>query len=161
MICYVLFIAEKFPLQHKRKGDQTNFYELILRKHKLHTVRANYEWWEKRFIKIYAGKAYLSLRMWSGKPYRSKQIELLRLDRSHGVGLQKLGFIEMMMTCKPVVAQGDRIYKSDISNVETIATNDGLLFDDFQNWFKDYDLSKDMAILHFTEFRYKEEIKPM
>jgi hypothetical protein len=35
-----------------------------------------------------------------------------------------------------------------------IALNDGLSFADFKAWFQDYDLSKPMAIIHFTDFRY-------
>jgi len=33
-------------------------------------------------------------------------------------------------------------------------TNDGLSFDDWLDWFKDYDLTKPMAIIHFTPMRY-------
>lgn len=36
---------------------------------KRHTIRANYEFWAKRFEKIAAGEAVLSIREWVGKPY--------------------------------------------------------------------------------------------
>ncbi len=36
----------------------------------------------------------------------------------------------------------------------TLARNDGLSLEDWEAWFKDYDLSKPMAIIHFTPFRY-------
>ena len=39
---------------------------------KLHTIRANYPLWEKRIKDIQEGHAVLSVRQWSGKPYRSK-----------------------------------------------------------------------------------------
>ena len=35
-----------------------------------------------------------------------------------------------------------------------LANNDGLDFDDFVDWFKQYDLTKPMAVIHFTNFRY-------
>ena len=35
-----------------------------------------------------------------------------------------------------------------------IALNDGLSFEDWENWFKNYDLAQPMAIIHFTKFRY-------
>ena len=35
-----------------------------------------------------------------------------------------------------------------------IANNDGLSLDDWKEWFKGYDLSQSMAIIHFTKFRY-------
>ena len=35
-----------------------------------------------------------------------------------------------------------------------LAKNDGLSLDDFKAWFKSYDLSQPMAIIHFTSFRY-------
>lgn len=37
---------------------------------------------------------------------------------------------------------------------QTIAKNDGLTPDQFNSWFKNYDLSQPMAIIHFTPFRY-------
>jgi hypothetical protein len=38
--------------------------------------------------------------------------------------------------------------------VPIIAKNDGLTKEDFTAWFKPYNLSEPMAILHFTNFRY-------
>lgn len=37
---------------------------------------------------------------------------------------------------------------------EILANNDGLSKEDWQEWFRGYDLSKPMAIIHFTKFRY-------
>ena len=37
---------------------------------------------------------------------------------------------------------------------EELAKNDGLSLEDFTAWFKGYDLSETMAIIHFTPFRY-------
>ena len=38
--------------------------------------------------------------------------------------------------------------------MEQQKTNDGLSLDDWFSWFNDYNLSKPMAIIHFTNFRY-------
>jgi hypothetical protein len=35
-----------------------------------------------------------------------------------------------------------------------LSKNDGLSLPDFKAWFKNYDLSEPMAIIHFTKFRY-------
>ena len=39
-------------------------------------------------------------------------------------------------------------------NCWDVAHNDGLNFTDWRNWFKNYDHTKPMAIIHFTKFRY-------
>ena len=39
--------------------------------------------------------------------------------------------------------------------LEEIAHNDGLSFEDWAAWFKGADTSQDMAIIHFTSFRYE------
>jgi len=39
-------------------------------------------------------------------------------------------------------------------NYLQLANNDGLSAEDFEAWFKGYNLSEPMAIIHFTEFRY-------
>jgi len=52
-----------------------------------------------------------------------------------------------------MLVNGDYCF-TDIEN--SIARNDGLSFDDFEEWFKDYDLSKPMAIIHYSDFRYSD-----
>ena len=37
---------------------------------------------------------------------------------------------------------------------EELAINDGLSLKDWTDWFKSYDLSKPLAIIHFTRYRY-------
>lgn len=49
---------------------------------KIHTIRANYDLWAKRFEEIERGEACLAVRKWTGKPYRSPQIEIARLTKS-------------------------------------------------------------------------------
>jgi hypothetical protein len=43
---------------------------------------------------------------------------------------------------------------TDSMEISELAKNDGLSENDFCEWFRKYDLSKPMAIIHFTNFRY-------
>lgn len=154
MKTYVLIVSERFPKTHKRAGEQTNFTGKIYSTNcklpfppyspKIHTIRGNYDLWRKRFDQIEAGKAILSVRVWSGLPYKSKQQEIFKFDATRKIGIQKLedpsNFVFAPINGKAI-------------NWETIAKNDGLSFDDFCDWFKVRN-NKPMAIIHFTEFRY-------
>ena len=170
MITYYLTLSQVFPSTHPREGQQTGFKEKVLRavcktgerylsdiRPKIHTIRANYEFWRKRFEKIAAGEAVLSIREWVGKPYGrgSTQREIALLTREDGIGIQKLEFRRKEGTAKFVdgilrpFADGKRIDRT-----ERLANNDGLSFEDWEAWFKGYDLSKPLAIIHFTKLRY-------
>lgn len=148
-----------FPTTHKRAGEPTDFKGKLLKAiqkdynsgvhPKVHTIRANYELWKKRFDEINAGRACLCVRQWSGKPYQSKQIEIARLTREDGIGIQKLKIHEtepypFVYTDKSTIPV-DR---------HELAINDGLSLEDWLEWFKGYDYSAPMAIIHFTSFRY-------
>ena len=102
---------------------------------------------EGRFEKIEKGEACLSVRYWTGKPYRSKQVEIARLTREDGIGLQQLSFSFGDIT-KP------RIKNDNDPTPQTLAKNDGLSFTDWFNWFRGYNLTNPLAIIHFTPFRY-------
>ena len=150
MKTYVLTLSDSFPANHAMHGKPTYFREKfygtpgMLRK--LHTIRANYTLWAKRFKEIAAGDACLSVREWLDAPYRSKQREIARLTADDGVGIQKLTFFAGRIIY-PTVGQ----YQP---SVKEIANNDGLGATEWVDWFKNYDLSKPLAIIHFTKFRY-------
>lgn len=161
--CYVLMVARVFPFEHPRKGEDTNFKQFIMKQKKIHTIRGNYDLWKKRIDKINTGEAYLSLRQWEGKAYHSKQPEFLSIDK---IGLQKLTIVDhgnfwYMRIDSPdgtPKIHSDCIdgggYRHDMRMFEMLSSNDGLGIVDFKNWFEKYDLSKPMAIIHFTGFRY-------
>ncbi len=143
-------VSKQFPKTHPRSGQDTRFVYNIQRLfsnecEKIHTIRANYDFWSKRAKEINEGKAVLSIRYWSGKPYNSKQVEICRLEK---IGIEKLedptNFVFAPIEGKPI-------------NWETIAINDGLTFEDFCDWFKVRTKSP-MAIIHFTDFRYSSLI---
>ena len=147
MKTYVITISEKFPKTHIKAGQKTRFIDKIINKHKIHTIRSNYALWHKRFEEIDKGKACLSVRVWEGVAYKSKQREIFVFYKSDGIGLQKISFDSSIYSFKI----------EDVTEFNTtyeLAKNDGLDLLNFEFWFKDYDLSEPMAIIHFTNFRY-------
>lgn len=154
MKTYVLIVSTHFPKGHINEGKETYFVDRIhygsilgftAPGYKKHTIRRNYELWKKRFEQIDKGKARLSVRIWTGKPYRSKQKEVYSFSKSDGIGVQKLEkdfgwFID------------DR--DSDVTNVE-LSANDGLTTKEFIDWFRDVKRNEPLAIIHFTPFRYQ------
>jgi hypothetical protein len=153
MKTYYLTLSQVFPSTHPRAGEPTYFRE-NLRRSKLHTIRANYDFWRKRFEKIAIGEAVLSVREWVGKPYgkHSSMRELALLTREDGIAIQKLEF--PFGTLNEVVIEDAKRVSLFSGIAETLARNDGLSPEDWGEWFKCYDLSKPMAIIHFTNFRY-------
>ena len=165
MKTYVLTVSRYFPTTHKRKGEETFFIDRILAGQtiysnmwkKIHTIRANYELWAKRIKDVKEGKAILSIRYWSGKPYNSKQVEVCQLDKNSGCGVQKVTFEDELkwgyIEIHPELAKMKPIPIFEDGRISGIAKNDGLSLEDFKEWFKNYDL-KPMAIIHFTHFRF-------
>lgn len=145
MKIYVLTVSRFFPSTHLRKGEPTEFFPNIDAGVKKHTIRENYELWKKRIDEVNAGIAVISLRYWSGKPYCSPQIEHKQFGKGE-IGIQKLtvGFVRGHSI--------DDVYKDTPSTV--IASNDGLSFLNFQDWFRKVKDQDEMAIIHFTNFRY-------
>lgn len=155
---YVITLSQVFPVTHIRKGEPTGFKDKFLaaigkaegKWLKVHTIRANYDLWKKRFDEIEAGRACLCIRQWTGKPYCSKQVELAVLTKEDGIGLQSVEFNSDFSS--QTVDEG--IFRVTRYNVKKFAHNDGLSVEDWKEWFKKYDISKKLAIIHFTKFRY-------
>jgi hypothetical protein len=78
MKTHVLIVSRTFPKTHPAAGEETHFVESIKNKIKTTTIRGNYEYWSNIVNSVNAGKAILSIRYWSDKPYRSKQVEFVR-----------------------------------------------------------------------------------
>ena len=143
MKIYVLTLAKNFMQSHPKAGQPTHFFKKIQSGEKIHTIRGNYELWHKRITDINNGKAILSVREWSGKPYNSKQVELMQFDN---VGLQKIERTALGWFIDGI---------DNGATTKKIAHNDGLSPEDFAAWFKGGKiLNKEMAIIHFTDFRY-------
>jgi hypothetical protein len=165
MKTHVLTVSRVFPVTHKRKGEETYFINKIevalninqdtnlpfpCYEPKLHTIRANYDFWKKRIDEVNEGIAILSVRYWTGKPYHTKQVKICQFDKDSGIGIQMLDWtIDHSFNNRPIIFEKNKVlYFNELSK------NDGLSREDFQDWFKNYDLSESMAIIHFTKFRY-------
>lgn len=177
MKTYVITLSKRFPTGHIRAGEPTYFKEQMQNavlttaglsacdcchfatrncdtcghkvenfRKKRHTIRANYPLWAKRIAEVERGEACLSIRQWTGKPYRSKQVEIAWLTKDDGVGIQPLEFVDGKLGLPRIGIVYQRKHE--------LAHNDGLSFEDWENWFKGYDLTQTMAIIHFTDFRY-------
>ena len=151
MKTYALTLSRHFPTTHARKGEPTWFIEKIKAREKIHTIRGNYPFWEERFKKIKRHEAFLSLRYWEGEPYRSEQVEFMRLFHEHEIGIQKM---ELFTDGDGVARLKDFTIGGRHMSIEEVSMNDGLSKEDFREWFKNYDLTEPMAIIHFTGFRY-------
>lgn len=146
MKTFVLTVSKQFPKTHAKAGRDTGFVQNISKlfsfeNTKIHTIRANYDLWNKRAKDINEGKAILSIRYWSEKPYNSKQVEICRLEK---IGVEKLEDARNFVFA-PI--EGKEV------NWGEVAKNDGLTFEDFCEWFK-VRSDKPMAVIHFTNFRY-------
>ena len=115
----------------------------VLKRSTLFAEIINYELWKHRADEINAGSARLSVRVWTGRPYNSKQREVLAYE---GIGVQSIEldvlgwFIDEM--------------DNDVT-IHELAKNDGLSITDFRAWFKGYFKMNDKkAIIHFSNFRY-------
>jgi hypothetical protein len=106
---------------------------------KIHTIRSSYSFWKK-----FEGRD-VELFTWEGKPYRSKQ-KVFCVKRL--VSVERLEKIkERFLVPKGIC---DLVYAGD----EKLARNDGFKDEDeLMRWFADYP-DGEMAILHFTDFRY-------
>lgn len=159
MKTFILMLSKTFPTTHPKAGKPT-FFDVKLngvltpngtKWQKLHTIRNNYNLWYDRMDKVIYGDAILSIREWTGKPYNSKMIEIARLGKNDGVGLQKLWFDE---NNKGVWIFNWHDINGKYIPIEKLAFNDGLTINDWKAWFKGCDLRKPLAIIHFTDFRY-------
>lgn len=176
MKTYVITLSKRFPAKHGRVGDLTFFAEKLVNAlddveatltiddaddtsiaiydRKIHTIRANYPFWEKRITEIKRGKACLSIRQWSGRPYNSPQVEIARLVQPIGIQRIELHYHSENDT---ITARIDGREWLDADCYE-IAKNDGLNTDDFKEWFFGWHPKEDKVfhgvIIHFTDFRY-------
>lgn len=159
MKTYYLILSQEFPASHPKAGAPTYFITRLLRKNKLHTIRGNYDLWEKRFKKIAEGKACLSVRVWVGKPYGkgSTQQEIVRLTREDGIGLQKLSLNLIPDYRVQAVVDSDSFapdnYRTFVE-CDVLAYNDGLSLENWWDWFKGCDLTQPFAIIQFSSYRY-------
>jgi hypothetical protein len=61
MKTYVITVSRTFPKTHERAGQETYFVNKIFDGSKIHTIRANYELWEKRINEVKEGSLVCQL----------------------------------------------------------------------------------------------------
>lgn len=137
---YVLLMSTSFMKDHPRAGEPTKFDQKILSGEKIYTIRANYDYWKPIIDSVNAGEGVLSVRKWSGKPYRSKQVEICQFEEA---GIQRIKRI----------ARSGWLVDDCLQSMTDLAGNDGLSQKDFRDWFKE-DLDFEGALIHFTDFNY-------
>ena len=149
MKTHILILSQTFPKGHPEVGKPTRFGASVSQCVKIHTIRENYTVWENKIKEILEGEARLSIRIWEDKPYRSRQIELLSLDKNSGVGIQKLHSFDDE-TAYFIGSNGNVLPVS----LQELANNDGLSLNEWKGWFKN-NTKFPLAIIHFTDFRYQ------
>ncbi len=157
----VLTCSRHFPKGHPRQGESTWFVEKILSvvlrnangrlnlddinaairllvndffiidgdHNKYHTIRAG-----NRF----KPGDMASLRVWSDKPYRSKQIEFAQVEVKKVWGIE----INVIQTC-PVILIANKLLTYEAG--KELAANDGLLLTDFISWFSIHPKKKEQT----------------
>lgn len=145
----ILTLCKIFPVTHGKAGEPTGFEGKLKSGDKIHTIRYNAKGvWDGRFKDISAGKKYLSVREWTGRPYNSEQRELVKFDK---IGLQKVKMEYSRETgCIMTVIDGKAI------DPLIVAKNDGLTVQEFIEWFfgNNKENTFEGVVIHFTDFRY-------
>lgn len=139
----VIMFSRQFPAYHPKRGEKTYFVEKIWEslniapqapnplcyddsfdlicefEPKHHTIRAGNRW--------KAGD-YFSPRVWSGKPYRSKQIII-----APDIEIKKVWDFELYNKDGSFFINGNPV--NSIEAVDILANNDGLDSQDLADWF--------------------------
>ena len=143
--CYVLMLQSHFHAKHPRKGSRTLFEQLVQRGVKIHTFRDNFQELLRQSHGNNAGTGYMSLRVWEGKPYHSKQREVKRLYR---IGVQD---------AEAQVTDGSLCLVIDGKNHQApwcVASSDGMCMGDLQEWLCPDGKPWSGCLVHFTDMRY-------
>lgn len=143
----VIIFSREFPAYHPEAGQPTYFVEKCIKgfpefdnpvmdlfsliplaidqfasfKPKLHTIRKGH--------RFKVGDKF-SPRIWSGKPYRSKQIII-----APDIEVKKTWDIEIAIGIEGININGDWIFVEYKTFLKQLATNDGLSVKDFKAWF--------------------------
>jgi hypothetical protein len=148
----VLTYSQRFPKGHPKAGQPTYFVEKVMAcladvvpGWKMKNDFVQYDWYEYYNCTMPKGHTVrignhwkagdmASLRVWSGLPYRSKQIEFAQVE------IKKVWAFELRPV-KVHLAREIEIYGFINDELVTkpeaklLASNDGLTVEDFESWF--------------------------
>jgi hypothetical protein len=151
---YILVMAKTFPKTHPKSGAETQFSEQILAGKKIHTIRKNPDYWMHVANEVNEGRAVLSIREWTGRPYFSKHREIMQLEKiaveqikvyvDHQTYIQLEGFINIDYPSKAFAR---------------FAANDGMTADDLYSWLHMEKKNHEAALIYFTDFDYNKTKK--
>lgn len=147
----VLTFSRHFPQGHPKAGQPTHFVEKIeacladiipgwemSKTFTLHEWEPYYNCTMPKHHTIRAGNRFkpgdmVSLRVWSDKPYRSKQIEFAQVEikKTWDIEINEFWFINGEML--------------EHEKVIDLAANDGLTYFDFISWFNIHPKKKEQA----------------
>ncbi len=147
----IIILSKTFPKTHKRAGEKTFFVRSINNGTKIHTIRNGYERLRHNLDKVINGTHIVSLRQWTGVPYHSPQDEITLLT--------DVGYERISMSYNPETGKVRATINGwPYDDVEQIAKNDGLEWDDFVDYFFGKGAHNARlfqgVIIHFTKFRY-------
>lgn len=171
---YVITMMVKFPTQAPFVAERTGFKKKILTGEKKHTIRQNYHFWKKRIDEINAGKAILSVRQWTGKPYDSEQKEIKQFKQGE-VGYQRVTIQSkpvgkfsdhtVLLSVGVIVPSSSGLIQNGIAGgiageyrflnakkIKQLAENDGITVEQMQKFFNKG--VSDGIIIHFSDLRY-------
>lgn len=142
----VITFSRYFPSYHPRKGEPTFFAEKVMAAFaelpgydgQIPKEFTDWDWYEyyngvPKWHTIRAGKRFkdgdmFSPRIWTGKPYQSKQQVLwshdIKVEKTYDVSILNS---ELIINEHPIITARDWI---------NVAKNDGLNVPDLQSWFK-------------------------
>lgn len=145
MKTYIITVAKEFMKGHPNEGQPTGFSFQIWKRWKKHTIRENVDYWKRIIDQVNEGNAKLSVREWTGKPYRSKQNVIKEYFKGQ-LSYQLIGISEGFG-----VQIGDKFFYDDVF-IKKLAENDGLSINDFKAWFNKVPFRG--IIIHFTKLKY-------
>lgn len=147
----IISLSKTFPKTHKRAGVKTFFLRSIKNGKKIHTIRTGYERWKHNLDKVINGTHIVSLRQWTGVPYRSPQDEISLLT--------DVGYERISMSYDPDTGKVRAVINGKpFADVKALAEHDGLTWTDFVDYFFGKGAHNATLfqgiIIHFTQFRY-------
>ncbi|CAG2532951.1 hypothetical protein MAR621_03145 [Maribacter dokdonensis] len=146
-------LSKNFLQKHPKEGTPTFFRQSFESGKKKHTIRGNFEYWADIIDQVQKGEAVLQIKEWIDKPYKSKQELIAVLDMDSGIGYQEIHLTNFHTLQSSIDDKYHYIHQDDAS----IYYNDGLLYEDFRDWFfslKSQETHFSGIIIHFTSLRY-------
>ena len=78
----IITLAKIFNVPDPKAGKRTGFAEMVKAGKKIHTCRENYPYWKGKIDTLKENGGQLCVREWTGRPYRSTQVDVVELDSS-------------------------------------------------------------------------------